>query len=105
MPFAQVFAPAEVLSLEQKRAMVKGITEVMVKVEKMPLRPALCDRADHRSPRQGLGSPATAMCCRNSADHEGREQIPTFPNSGTPRVLSTGMNCSKRRASACRGTR
>jgi 4-oxalocrotonate tautomerase len=36
MPFAQVFAPAGVLSLEQKRAMVKGITEVMVKVEKLP---------------------------------------------------------------------
>ena len=40
MPSAQVFAPAGVLSLEQKRAMVKGITKVMVKVEKLP--PAPC---------------------------------------------------------------
>ena len=33
------FAPAGVLSLEQKRAMVKGIAEVMVKVEKLPPAP------------------------------------------------------------------
>ena len=36
MPFAQVYVPAGVLSLEQKRDMIKGITEVMVKVEKLP---------------------------------------------------------------------
>ena len=36
MPFAQVYAPAGVLSLEQKRDMIKGITEVMVKVERLP---------------------------------------------------------------------
>jgi len=36
MPFAHVYAPAGVLSVEQKRAMVKGITEVMVKVEGLP---------------------------------------------------------------------
>ena len=36
MPFAHVYAPAGVLSLEQKRDMIKGITEVMVKVERLP---------------------------------------------------------------------
>jgi 4-oxalocrotonate tautomerase len=36
MPFAQVFAPQGVLTLEQRRAMVKGITEVMVRVEGLP---------------------------------------------------------------------
>jgi phenylpyruvate tautomerase PptA (4-oxalocrotonate tautomerase family) len=40
MPFAQVYAPAGVLSLEQKRAMVKGITEVMVRWRGS--RPAPC---------------------------------------------------------------
>ncbi len=36
MPFAHVYTPPGVLSLEQKRAMVKGITEVIVKVEGLP---------------------------------------------------------------------
>ena len=36
MPFAQVFAPQGVLTLEQRREMVKGITDVMVRVEKLP---------------------------------------------------------------------
>ena len=36
MPFAQVFAPQGVLTLEQRREMVKGITDVMVRVEKQP---------------------------------------------------------------------
>jgi 4-oxalocrotonate tautomerase len=36
MPFAQVYAPQGVLSLEQRRAMVKGITDVMVRVEGLP---------------------------------------------------------------------
>ena len=36
MPLAHVCAPAGVLSLEQKRAMVKGITDVMMKVEGLP---------------------------------------------------------------------
>jgi 4-oxalocrotonate tautomerase family enzyme len=36
MPFAQVYAPQGVLTLEQRREMVKGITEVMVRVEKLP---------------------------------------------------------------------
>jgi 4-oxalocrotonate tautomerase len=36
MPFAQIFAPQGVLTLEQRREMVKGITDVMVRVEKLP---------------------------------------------------------------------
>jgi len=36
MPFAQVFAPQGVLTLEQRREMVKGITDVMVRVERLP---------------------------------------------------------------------
>ena len=36
MPFAQVFAPQGVLTLDQRREMVKGITDVMVRVEKLP---------------------------------------------------------------------
>jgi 4-oxalocrotonate tautomerase len=33
MPLAQVFIPQGVLSLDQRRDMVKGITEVMIKAE------------------------------------------------------------------------
>lgn len=36
MPFAQVYAPQGVLTLEQRRDMVKGITDVMMRVEKLP---------------------------------------------------------------------
>ncbi len=36
MPLAQIYVPQGALSLEQRRAMVKGVTEVIASVEKLP---------------------------------------------------------------------
>lgn len=36
MPLAQVYVPQGVLTLDQRRAMIKGITDVMVEVEGLP---------------------------------------------------------------------
>jgi 4-oxalocrotonate tautomerase len=36
MPLAQIYVPQGALSLEQRRAIVKGVTEVMASVEKLP---------------------------------------------------------------------
>jgi len=36
MPLAQIFVPEGALSLEQRRAMVRGVTEVIQSVEHLP---------------------------------------------------------------------
>jgi len=36
MPFAQIYVPQGALTLEQRRAMVKGVTDVMARVENLP---------------------------------------------------------------------
>jgi 4-oxalocrotonate tautomerase family enzyme len=66
MPFAQVYAPAGVVSLEQKRDMIKGITEMMVKVEKLPPSALPCVTVlITEVPDGGWGSPAMVMCWRS----------------------------------------
>ena len=36
MPLAQIYVPEGILTLEQRRAIVKGVTEVIASVEKLP---------------------------------------------------------------------
>ena len=36
MPLAQIYVPQGALTLEQRRAIVKGVTEVIASVEKLP---------------------------------------------------------------------
>jgi len=36
LPLAQIYVPQGALTLEQRRAIVKGVTEVIVSVEKLP---------------------------------------------------------------------
>lgn len=36
MPLAQIYVPTGVLNLEQRRAIVKGVTDVLVQVERLP---------------------------------------------------------------------
>jgi len=36
MPLAQIYVPQGALTLEQRRAMVKGVTDVIARVENLP---------------------------------------------------------------------
>ena len=36
MPLAQIYVPQGVLTLDQRRAIIKGVTDVIVSVEKLP---------------------------------------------------------------------
>jgi len=36
MPLAQIYVPQGAITLEQRRAIIKGVTEVLVAVEKLP---------------------------------------------------------------------
>lgn len=36
MPLAQIYVPQGALTLDQRRAIIKGVTEVIVAVEKLP---------------------------------------------------------------------
>jgi 4-oxalocrotonate tautomerase len=36
MPLAQIFVPRGALTLDQRRAIVKGVTDVLASVEKLP---------------------------------------------------------------------
>jgi 4-oxalocrotonate tautomerase family enzyme len=36
MPLAQIYVPQGALTLEQRRAMIKGVTDVIASVEKLP---------------------------------------------------------------------
>lgn len=36
MPLAQIYVPQGALTLEQRRAIIKGVTDVLVSVERLP---------------------------------------------------------------------
>jgi 4-oxalocrotonate tautomerase len=36
MPLAQIYVPVGALTLDQRRAMIKGVTDVIAKVENLP---------------------------------------------------------------------
>jgi hypothetical protein len=101
MPLAQIYVPEGALTLDQKRAMIKGVTDVIAGVENPAgHRPPLRHRPHHRDTERRLGRRRPRLCAsgisaadRRQAHHTGGLLI----QFGTQAAAHGPAACEKQR--------